>query len=51
VHRVQLSDRREDFIVVDAMWLHIALHHKACLVLAPCSSCLTLNTHFTLISL
>jgi hypothetical protein len=33
VHRVQPSHRREDFVVVDAMSLRVALHHKACLVL------------------
>jgi hypothetical protein len=31
-HRVQPSHRREDFIVVNAMSLCIALHHKACLM-------------------
>jgi hypothetical protein len=32
-HRVQLNHRREDFIVVDAISLRVALHYKACLVL------------------
>jgi hypothetical protein len=33
VHRVQPRHWHEDFIVVDAMSLRVALHHKACLVL------------------
>jgi hypothetical protein len=32
-HRVQPSHQCEDFVVIDAMLLHVTLHHKACLVL------------------
>jgi hypothetical protein len=35
-HQVQSSHWREDFVVVNAISLHIALHHKACLVLGRC---------------
>jgi hypothetical protein len=32
-HRVQPSHQRRDFIIVNAMLLCVALHHKACIVL------------------